>query len=298
MGHKIQVTLSDLYNGKSTKIRATRNMICDKCSGTGAKRAGIEATCKSCNGRGVRVITRQIGPGMIQRMESACQDCQGKGETIAEKDKCVKCRGKKVYPDALELDVNIEKGMKNGQKITFTGKAHQEPGLTPGDIIIIIQEKPHDLFIRKGDDLVMKRDLTLSEALAGYSFNVTHLDDRVLVIKSQPNDIVKPGDIRIIEGEGFPKHKNPFLKGNLYIKFNVVFPLPEQLNQADRENLAKILPPGAAKEMNDEEEHEECVARPFQEGVDQIGAKAADHRDATHSDEEETEGRNAQCVHQ
>jgi DnaJ family protein A protein 2 len=299
MAYKLQVTLKELYNGKTTKLRATRNVVCQKCTGTGSKRPGVEATCKTCNGRGVRVILRQLGPGMMQRMEAACPDCQGTGETISEKDRCGKCKGKKVSPEPLDLEVNIEKGMANGQKITFHGKSNEEPGVTPGDIVIILVERedPEIRFIRQGDDLILKRDLSLSEALTGYSFPMTHLDDRTLIIQSQPNDIVKPGDIRVIEGEGFPKFKNPFLKGNMYIKFNIVFPQPDQLDEEAKKKLVDLLPPKPAPEMDiDGVEHEECIAKPFREGIDEIGTRSTDYRDATASDDEEQQGPG--CVHQ
>jgi len=262
------------------------------------KKPGVESTCKTCNGRGIRVIVRQLGPGMMQRMEAACNDCQGRGEIIPEKDKCLNCKGKKVIAESTDLEINVDKGMTNGQRITFHEKANQEPGVTPGDIIILLQEKDDGScpFVRRGDDLIYKHNLTLSEALTGYRFPLTHLDDRVLVIQSQPNDIVKPGDIRIIDGEGFPKYKNPFLKGNLYIKFHIEFPTAEQLSEEVQQKLIELLPPKPTSDI--QEEVEECIAKPFREGIDEIGNKGESHRDATASDDEEqTEGR-AGCVHQ
>jgi DnaJ family protein A protein 2 len=296
MMYKLQVTLKDLYNGKTSKLRATRNVICTKCQGSGSKRPGIEATCKVCNGRGIRVIVRQLGPGMMQRMEAPCGECQGRGEIIAEKDRCLNCKGKKVTPESIDLEIHIDKGMDTGHKVVFHGKANQEPGATPGDVVIQFTQKqdPTCPFIRKGDDLVLKHTLTLSEALTGYRFSVTHLDDRVLIIQSNSDDIVKPGDIRVIEGEGFPKHKNPYLKGNLYIVFQIEF--PKELTPEVQSQLASILPPKPAVPASDGDV-EECVAKPFREGIDEIGQRTEHHRDATASDDEEQEGRTG-CVHQ
>mmetsp|Transcript_19260 Transcript_19260/g.26556 ORF Transcript_19260/g.26556 Transcript_19260/m.26556 type:complete len:415 (-) Transcript_19260:291-1535(-) len=301
MAYKLGVTIKEFYNGKTTKLRATRNVICVKCQGSGSKKPGMESTCKTCNGRGVRVVVRQIGPGMMQRMEAACGDCGGRGENIADKDRCVKCRGKKVNAESLDLEVHIDKGMKHNQKITFAGKAHQAPGVIPGDIVIILQEKPDPdcEFVRHGDDLVLNHQLTLSEALTGYRFALTHLDDRVLIIESMPDDVVKPGGIRIIENEGFPKPKNPFLKGNLYIKFKLVFPEAEHLKDEDvKTKLIALLPPKPAMDIDDPDDAEECVAKPFQEGIDEIGRKDAYARDATASDDEDMGEGRAGCVHQ
>lgn len=77
--------------------------------------------CNSCNGRGARIVTRQIGP-MIQQMQQTCPDCSGQGEVISDRDRCKACKGKKVATERKILEVFIDKGMSNGQKITFTGE--------------------------------------------------------------------------------------------------------------------------------------------------------------------------------
>ncbi len=76
--------------------------------------------------------------------------------------------------------------MKDGQKITFTGDGDQEPGLEPGDIIIVLDEREHATFRRRGQDLIMKFEIELVEALCGFNKIVKTLDDRELVITSHP----------------------------------------------------------------------------------------------------------------
>lgn len=73
----------------------------------------------------MRVTIRQIGPGMIQQMQQPCNECRGTGETINEKDRCPQCKGEKVVPEKKVLEVVVEKGMQNGQKITFPGEADE-----------------------------------------------------------------------------------------------------------------------------------------------------------------------------
>lgn len=68
------------------------------------------------------------------------------GEVISEKDRCKKCEGKKVIKEVKILEVHVDKGMKHGQKITFGGEADQAPGLEPGDIVLVLQEKEHEVF--------------------------------------------------------------------------------------------------------------------------------------------------------
>lgn len=73
----------------------------------------------------MKVSIRQLGPGMIQQMQQPCNKCKGTGETIDDKDRCPQCKGKKVVPEKKVIEVHVEKGMQNGQKITFPGEADE-----------------------------------------------------------------------------------------------------------------------------------------------------------------------------
>lgn len=76
--------------------------------------------------------------------------------------------------------------MEDGQKITFASEGDQEPGLEPGDIIIVLDEKEHSVFKRNGVDLIMKMDISLTEALCGMKKTIETLDNRCLVIETVP----------------------------------------------------------------------------------------------------------------
>ena len=165
--HPLKVTLEDLYNGKTVKLAVNRDVLCGSCEGRGGK-AGSEVSCSGCNGRGMRVQLRQIGPGMVQQVQSVCPECKGAGKCIAEKDKCTSCKGKKLKKERKVLEVHVEKGMKHGQKITFRGEADQAPGTVAGDIVFVMQEKEHAVFQRKGVNLIMQKTVSLVEALCGF----------------------------------------------------------------------------------------------------------------------------------
>ena len=83
--HPLKVTLENLYCGKVSKLAINRNVICDKCSGSGSKNPNAETECGTCNGSGVRLITRQLGPGMIQQMQAVCNVCKGEGSVVSAK---------------------------------------------------------------------------------------------------------------------------------------------------------------------------------------------------------------------
>jgi DnaJ family protein A protein 2 len=109
--------------------------------------------------------------------------------------------------------------------------------------VIVLVQKEHAVFQRKGHDLYMEKDITLIEALAGTTFHITHLDGRILVVKTAPGDVVKPGEVRAIPDEGMPKLKDPVNRGTLYIKFNVLFPEPKSFDSHKLQALEKLLPP-------------------------------------------------------
>ena len=135
------------------------------------------------------------------------------------------------------LKVDINPGWKKGTKITFPGKGSQEPGATAADLIFVVDEKPHAIFRRDGNDLVVNKRITLLEALTGKTLNLTTLDGRGLTIPV--TDIVKPSLEVVIPDEGMPISKEPGKKGNLRIKFDVKF--PSRLSAEQKADLKRVL---------------------------------------------------------
>uniref|UniRef100_A0A1A8MGX6 DnaJ (Hsp40) homolog, subfamily A, member 4 n=2 Tax=Nothobranchius TaxID=28779 RepID=A0A1A8MGX6_9TELE len=240
--HQLGVTLEEMYNGSTRKLGLQKNVICEKCDGYGGKKGTLEK-CSSCKGRGMQVKVQQIGPGMIQQFQTTCPDCQGQGEKFSSKDRCKNCNGLKVERKKKILDVHIDKGMKDGQKITFHGEGDQEPGLEPGDVIIVLDQKDHPVFQRQENNLIMKMNIRLVEALCGFRKTIQTLDNRMLIISTQPGEVIKHNDFKCIQNEGMPLYRQPFERGDLIIQFQVEFPekgwLPEHLMY----QLERLLPP-------------------------------------------------------
>ncbi|KAK5832902.1 hypothetical protein PVK06_016710 [Gossypium arboreum] len=248
--HPLKVSLEDLYNGTSKKLSLSRNIICSKCKGKGSK-SGASMKCSGCQGSGMKVSIRHLGPSMIQQMQHPCNDCKGTGETINDKDRCPQCKGEKVVQEKKVLEVNVEKGMQNGQKITFPGEADEAPDTVTGDIVFVLQQKDHPKFKRKGDDLFVEHTLTLTEALCGFQFILTHLDGRQLLIKTHPGEVVKPDQCKAINDEGMPMYQRPFMRGKLYIHFTVDF--PDSLAPEQCKALEAVLPSRASVQLTDME---------------------------------------------
>jgi len=256
--HQLSVSLEDMYNGTIRKLALQKNVICDSCEGVGGK-PGCFVKCQNCRGSGMQIRIQQIGPGMMQQIQSMCQECRGEGESVDPKLRCKVCNGKKVNRERKILEVNVDKGMEDGQKITFSGEGDQEPGLEPGDIIIVLDEKQHSVFKRNGMDLVMKMEISLREALCGMKKVIPTLDDRNLVVLTVPGEVLKTGDFKAVSGEGMPQYRNPFEKGRLIISFEVIFPPSLDVEVASK--LAQILP--AEPEPMIPEDHEEVDLNDF-----------------------------------
>lgn len=284
--HRVHVSLEELYRGKTTKLALTRSVICTKCKGKGGKEGAVQQ-CTSCRGRGIKVTMRQMGP-MIQQIQSACDDCGGAGENINPKDRCGQCKGKKVVPDKKMLEVHIDKGMKGGDTITFRGESDQSPTAEPGDVIIVVEEKPHERFRRQDDDLIYEQELDLLSALGGGQFAIRHLDDRALMVNLEPGEIIKNDDLKVIRGQGMPQRR-VHEPGDLFVKFTVRF--PENIDVEKIQFLEKALPPRDPIPKFEKNIHLEEVE------LSQPDARRSHMRDSDAMDEDEGEPR-VQCANQ
>eukprot|EP00689_Sawyeria_marylandensis_P003567 EC826024.1.p1 GENE.EC826024.1~~EC826024.1.p1 ORF type:complete len:233 (+),score=124.15 EC826024.1:36-734(+) len=103
--HGINVSLEDLFNGTTKKIKITRTRNCPKCEGTGATEKDKVVKCKECEGTGRVIKIHQIHPGFVQQVSTICPKCEGQGKTIDKKFICQNCKGKKVISDQKILDV-------------------------------------------------------------------------------------------------------------------------------------------------------------------------------------------------
>ncbi|KAK9096418.1 hypothetical protein Sjap_021915 [Stephania japonica] len=144
--------------------------------------------------------------------------------------------GQSIHESEI-LTIDVKPGWKNGTKITFPDKGNEQPNQLPTDLVFVIDEKPHNLYKRDGNDLLLTYKVSLAEALTGATINLATLDGRNLTIPL--TDIVKPGFELVITKEGMPIAKEPRKKGNLRIKFEVKF--PSRLTSEQRASLRHVL---------------------------------------------------------
>lgn len=258
-----KVTLEELYKGKTVKFSANKKVICSQCKGTGAKDKVKPQTCERCKGNGAQEVLQQIGPGMLRRAQVQCDHCSGTGMFYKEKDRCKKCKSKRIVDEIKPIEIYIPRGAMQGERITLEGEADQFPDQTPGDIIFTLVEEPHDIFTRIGADLSADLNVTLAESLCGFSRVVLkHLDGRGIHINYPRGKILRPNEVIKVEGEGMPLKRGE-AKGDLYLLAKVEFPENGWLSDdKSYEALQKLLPPPEPPievEEIDEVEYEEDV---------------------------------------
>ena len=145
--YPLALTLAEFYRGKLKKLKITRRRLCEQCGGKGSEEADAVESCKTCQGSGVRMIVKRLGPGMIQQMQTVCDACKGKGETIKAGKECKRCGGEKTFRDSKILEVDVRPGMLPGEVITFFGDADEEANKETGDVVVVLTEKKEE---RKG----------------------------------------------------------------------------------------------------------------------------------------------------
>jgi len=190
--HQIEVSLEDMYKGVNKVLEIQRYRMCSTCLGSGTKGKNVDTKCKGCNGKGIKVKTTQTPMGIMQQ-QVQCNECNGEGFVIKDKDKCTDCKGQKIITKKAKIELNIEPGAYDGKRIVFEKEGDELPGVEASDVYIELKQKPNSLFTRKGADLIYKMNITLLEALTGFKKSIPFIDGSKVVIINEPGDIIKPG---------------------------------------------------------------------------------------------------------
>ncbi|RID50770.1 hypothetical protein BRARA_H01477 [Brassica rapa] len=143
----------------------------------------------------------------------------------------------KVMQTEEILTIGVKPGWKKGTKITFPEKGNEHPGVIPADLVFIIDEKPHPVFTREGNDLIVTQKVSLADALTGYTVNLTTLDGRMRTIPV--TNVIHPEYGEVVPKEGMPLQKDQTKKGNLILKFNIKF--PARLSAEQKAGFKKLL---------------------------------------------------------
>lgn len=227
---KLHLTIKEVYCGCSKNIKYFRNLICQSCYGKGYKPNCPITDCSKCQGSGkMNIFTN-------------CDHCQGNGYSHDNKDLCELCKGSKVLKTENTIEITIKPGMNDKIKFNYENLGDEEPGKTPGDLIIeICVDNPIDFEI-EGNNLKIVQNISLIEALTGIERNLTFVDDSQIKILTDQGQTIQPGEVKIYKGGGLPIYdeNSPQQKyGDLHIQFQVI--LPKKLSINARKQIIQLL---------------------------------------------------------
>jgi len=237
-----EITIKEMMNGVTKKFSITRNIKCNNCNASGLKTGVQEEVCLECKGQGMKTITQKMGPFLTTKT-FPCNICNGNGNIIQPKDRCISCKGNKYISNKEIFNAKLESGAKGGDYITIHNKGDEsDKYLEPGDIIIILREKKDNLMRRIGNNLHITFPILLSEALSKFSIPFEHPNGTKILIES--SYIIRPNSIHKIDNLGFTTTDC----GDLIIEFDIIF--PDNLDDKREELLKKLLPKRKIKTNN------------------------------------------------
>lgn len=176
---KVPLTLEEIAKGVTKKIKVKRQVSCDTCDGSGAKDKSSVETCRTCSGSGV---VRQVRSTFLGQMATTttCPTCSGTGKQI--KASCTKCRGEGRNYESDTIEVPIPAGVEEGIQLSMRGKGNAgRRGGPAGDLLINIEEKPHEFLQRDGQKVVYDLFINFADATLGTSIEVPTIDGKVKI---------------------------------------------------------------------------------------------------------------------
>ena len=214
---RVKLTLEEIANGVEKKIKIQKNVGCDDCNATGAENGNL-STCHQCNGSGqmVQIVNTPLG-----RMQTSttCNACNGQGETAASA--CGTCSGQGVVKKADEVSIKIPAGVEDGMQLSVSGKGNVAPrGGIAGDLIVLIEEIPHEFLKRDGKNLHYDLYISYSDAVLGANPEIQTISSKV---KIKLDEGIQSGKILRLRGKGLPSVES-YGTGDLLVHVNVWTP--------------------------------------------------------------------------
>ncbi|NDE17109.1 J domain-containing protein [bacterium] len=234
--HEIGVPLADLWAGKTFKLNMKREVLCGRCDGRGGTRM---ENCGGCGGRGFRIRRQQMGP-MVMMAQEGCGECRGAGQRVLER--CEGCGGRRVVERETTLDVRIEPGMQEGDRIVFPGACSESPDFaTPGDVILVIRAATADAgtWVRHGADLTLELTVTLAESLLGWERQLEGHPSGTALHLVWTGGVVRDGELLRVPGWGMPV-RDGGAKGDLRLICRVATADQPEWNEEQRRALESV----------------------------------------------------------
>lgn len=213
--YNLEVSFRDAAKGTEIELKIPVTDVCEECGGSGAAAGSSVETCPHCHGTGT--VNQSQG---FFRIAVACPRCHGRGQIIS--DPCKACRGLGTVRKEKSLSVRIPAGVDSGSRLRLRGEGEAgENGGPHGDLYVVINVKPDDVFRRQEQDLVLTREITFVQAALGCKLEVPTLDEPISM------DIPKgtqSGEVFQLRGLGMP-YLGSSHRGDLLVQVNVKTPV-------------------------------------------------------------------------
>lgn len=226
---KINLTFEEVYNGVTKKIKYTRDIICDSCTGSG----GYEIeTCNNCNGSGV-VSEKKNSMFGVTITQSVCRKCNGEGQTkkIDHSKTCKNCNGRGLKKEDRTTEVSIPHSVEKGMSIRYGGSGNFSTDGLAGDLLININIDETN-YTRDRLDIKISKEINYVDAVLGANIDIQapYGSERVNIREG-----TKHGDVITIKGKGFRENKNVVnygkSMGDLYIDIQIKIPTKFDLEE-------------------------------------------------------------------
>ena len=227
--YNMEISLEEAFESKTAQIRIPTSVICEACSGTGAKAGSKPKPCATCGGAGK--IRHAQG---FFTLERTCPACQGRGQVI--ENPCPSCGGAGRVTRERNLSVNIPAGVEDGTRIRLAGEG--EAGLRggpAGDLYIFLSITAHEFFQRDGADLHCRVPISMVTAAIGGEFEVPAIDGSQANVKVPAG--TQAGRRFRLTGKGMPVLRSK-QTGDMYVQVSVE--TPQNLTKRQRELLAEF----------------------------------------------------------
>lgn len=233
----IQLTFEEAVFGCKKEISVPIADECDTCHGTGAKEGTHAESCPKCNGTGQERVVQQSMFGAVTSVRT-CSQCHGTGKII--KEPCATCKGTGRVRKTKKYEVNVPKGIDNGQTIRLAGKGEiGENGGSYGDLLVTVYVQPNRVFERRGYDIYCDVPITFVQAILGGEIVIKTIDgEQTYTIKpgTQPDTVVT------LKGVGVPNLRNPKVRGNQIVTLKVK--IPTDLSERQKDLLRQFYDDG------------------------------------------------------
>ncbi|KAI5189768.1 heat shock protein beta-6 [Nematocida sp. AWRm77] len=272
-GEHISITLLDVLKGKSAKYRVPRKRVCKKCNSIGYTDT---KKCTKCKGSGSYIETSRMG-GMHFQREVSCRQCSGRGISVSGPC-CTDCRGKGHVVEEKIVEVEIPKGICDGQKLLFSEMGDEEPDMVTGDLVFIVSIKPHPVFTRISDiHLYAECKIPLEKVLRLEPVEITTLDGRTLHV-SMPEVCKKDlgEDYLKVPSEGLYGKRGA--KGSLFIRIVPQMPSLTELSSFGQSLVDAKTAPSCSETVPSRFVSKKEVERHIEDGPGEEQEREGAHR--------------------